>query len=173
MWRLLLAVPLLMLLAASPVIPPREQRGRAGADCRAAETGPAVRVTIEGLKDRKGMLRLELYPANDSDFLAPDKQLIAAGKVFRRVVHAPAATGPVILCIRAPGAGRYALSVLHDRDGDARFSYLRDGAGVSNNPKFKRAKPKGSAAAIQIGPGVTTTRIIMNYRKGLGFGPLS
>ncbi len=163
----------ILLIAATPAIPPREQRGRADADCRTNEPGPAIRVAVSGLKDSRGMLRLELYPANDTDFLAADKQLIAEGKVFRRVLQRPSASGASVLCVRAPSAGRYALSVLHDRDGDTRFGFLQDGVGVSNNPKFRRAKPKGTTAAVQVGPGVTSTRIILNYRKGLSFGPLA
>ncbi len=163
----------ILLIAAAPVIPPRELRGRAEADCRANEPGPAIRVAVSGLKDSRGMLRLELYPANDTDFLAADKQLLAEGKVFRRVLQRPSASGTSVLCVRAPSAGRYSLSVLHDRDGDTRFSFLQDGVGVSNNPRFKRSKPKGAAAAVPVGPGVTSARIILNYRKGLSFGPLA
>ncbi len=59
---------------------PREERsaGR-DADCRPGEPGPAVRVNVDGFKDRQGRAVLELYPANDEDFLAPDGVLIAAG----------------------------------------------------------------------------------------------
>lgn len=172
MARVLVALGSALLIASAPSVPPRELRGRAEADCRDRERGPAIRVTVAGLKDSRGMLKLELYPATDADFLAADKQLIAQGKVFRRVLQRPSATGETVMCVRAPNAGRYALSLLHDRDGDSRFGLLKDGAGVSNNPRFTRSKPKGSAAAVQVGPGVTSTRIILNYRKGLGFGPI-
>lgn len=167
------ALILLPLLTAALPVPPREQRGRAGADCRANESGPAVRVAVDGFKDRQGRLILELYPANDQDFLAADKVLIAAGRVFRRVVAPTPAGGSAWLCIRAPGPGRYALAVLHDRDSDGRFGWLRDGVGFPGNPRLGTSKPRAAAASLAIGAGVETIRITLNYRRGLGFGPVS
>ena len=162
-----------LLAAAAPLpVPPRAERGRAGADCRPGEPGPAVRVDIGGFKDRRGMLVLELYPANDEDFLAADKALIAAGKVFRRVSARPPATGNAQMCVRAPSPGRYAVFVLHDRDGNGRFGFLRDGVGFANNPRIGASKPRAAQASIAIGPGVETIAITLNYRRGLGFGPL-
>ena len=168
----LIGAALIVSLTAAITVPPREQRGRAGADCRANESGPAMRVTVTGLRDTRGSLRLELYPANDTDFLAPDRDLIANGRVFRRVVATPPASGTASLCIRAPAAGTYALTVLHDRDRDGRFGFVSDGVGFSNNPRLGRAKPPASAVAIAIGSGVGSTRIVMNYRNGLTFTPL-
>jgi uncharacterized protein (DUF2141 family) len=170
--KAVLVLPVLLLLAAHPV-PPRELRGRAGADCRDQEAGPAARLLVERLKDRQGRLVLELYPATDQDFLAADKVLIAEGKVFRRVrVPAPAA-GKAELCIRVPGPGRYALSVLHDRDGDGRFNWLRDGVGFPGNPRLGASKPRAAAVAVAIGPGVETRRVTLQYRRGLGFAPIA
>lgn len=162
----------LIALTGAFAVPPREQRGRAGADCRAQESGPAMRVTVTGLRDTRGSLRLELYPANDRDFLAADRELIAAGRVFRRVVASPPANGTAQLCIRAPAPGTYALSVLHDRDGNGRFGYVGDGVGFSNNPRLQRAKPSAASVAIAIPATVGSTRIVMNYRDGISFRPL-
>lgn len=161
-----------LLIGNGLPVPPRSERGKAGAPCRSGERGPAVRVTVVGIKDGKGTLRLELYPANDSDFLAPDKVLIAAGKPFRRIDQTGFDPGSSTLCIRAPETGTYALSVLHDRDGDGKFNFLGDGVGFSRNPKLRRSKPRADAVALRVGPGVQEARIIMNYRRGLGFGPV-
>ncbi len=170
--RPLVGLGLIASLTAAIAVPPREQRGRAGADCRASESGPAMRITVTGLRDTRGSLRLELYPANDAEFLASDRELIAAGRPFRRVVASPPASGSASLCIRAPAAGTYALTVLHDRDRDGRFGYISDGVGFSNNPRLGRAKPPAAAVAIAIPSGVGSTRIVMNYRNGLSFEPL-
>ncbi len=78
----LLAVAALGLMGAR--LPPL---GIEGASCAPDEKGPAVRVNVLGLKDDHGLLRLELYPAEDGAFLANDRVLIAQGKVFRRVVE--------------------------------------------------------------------------------------
>lgn len=171
--RMVASLALLPLLTgANYPVPPKAERGRAEADCRPHETGPAARVEVEGLKDATGTLRLELYPANDQDFLASDKLLIAAGKPFRRVFGTPSPTLRATLCVRAPQPGAYALSILHDRDGNGKFGLLKDGVGFPNNPRLGLSKPDASAATVAIPNGVVTLRVIMNYRRGFGFAPL-
>ena len=169
-----LAGALVMLFcgAAALPVPPKAERGRANADCRSQEDSPAVRAEVLGLKDRTGKLIMELYPANDLDFLAPDKELIAAGKVFRRVPMAVPARGPIYMCIRAPGPGRWAIALLHDRDGNGKFGVLKDGVGFVNNPEIGSRKPASAAATIAVGNTVQPTRIIMNYRRGFSMAPL-
>jgi len=163
-------IAMLMLAAAIPSSP---ELGKAEGRCRASENGPAFLVEVKGLKDRKGRLKLELYPANDTDFLADDNVLVAAGKPFRRVEEAVPAAGPVQLCIRAPGPGTYALSLLHDRDANRRFSISVDGIGFAGNPKLGWSKPSAAAASVTVGSGPEHIVIIVNYRRGLfSFGPI-
>lgn len=147
--------------------------GKAEGRCRASEDGASFLIDVVGLKDRKGLLKLELYPANDRDFLADDDILLRAGKAFARVETAVPPTGPVRLCIRAPHTGNYALSLLHDRDGNRKFGFSVDGVGFSNNPELGLSKPKAAAVATRVDDGPTRLRIVMNYRRGLfSFGPL-
>jgi len=166
---------LLLLALSAPTAAPAfaPEPGEAEGRCRPEEPGPAIMVTAEGLKDRAGVLRLELYSSDPKDFLAGDTDLIAAGKVFRRVVEAPPASGPVRLCIRAPGPGTYALALVHDRDNKRSFSIWHDGVGFAGNPPVTHGKPPAEKARITIGNGVTQTVIIMNYMRGLfTFGPI-
>lgn len=136
--------------------------------------GPAVRADISGLKDRTGRLKLELYPANEADFLKDDHDLKREGKVFRRIWAAMPANGAVALCIKVPAPGRYALLFTHDRDGRNKFDFWKDGAGIPSNTKLGRARPKVEQAVVQVGNGVTTTRIKAQYLRGLsGFGPVN
>ncbi|RXD05897.1 DUF2141 domain-containing protein [Sphingomonas sp. UV9] len=147
--------------------------GTAAARCRLHEPGPALIVDVDGLKDRVGILRAELYPARDGDFLADDNVLVGQGKTFRRAVLAVPATGPVSLCLRVPEPGTYALSVVHARDGGHGFSLLHDGIGFAGNPKLGHSKPHADQASIVVHAGLTTTHVVMNYRNGLfSFGPL-
>ncbi|MCI4588847.1 DUF2141 domain-containing protein [Sphingobium sp. BYY-5] len=163
----------LMLWAATSSLPSSPDLGKAEGQCRPDEHGPSFLVTANGLKDRQGRLKLELYPANDTDFLADDNVLVAAGKTFRRVEIAVPASGPVQLCIRAPGPGVYALSLLHDRDGNRKFSVSIDGIGFAGNPKLGLSKPSASAASARALTGPTPISITLNYRRGLfSFGPL-
>jgi uncharacterized protein (DUF2141 family) len=164
---------LLTVIAAQASLPSAPDLGKAAGRCRAHEDGPAFLVSVEGLKDTRGLLKLEVYPDNDSDFLADDNKLIAAGKVFRRVEMPVPATGPVQLCIRVPHAGRYAVSLLHDRDSNHKFGLSSDGIGFAGNPKLGWSKPPADAASANAGSGLTPITIVMNYRHGLlSFGPI-
>ncbi|MDB5670727.1 MAG: hypothetical protein JWO25_1686 [Alphaproteobacteria bacterium] len=165
----MIGVGLLMLahVATSPDL------GKAEGQCRPGEPGPAFLVRVEGLKDRVGRLKLELYPANDHDFLQDDNVLIEEGKTFRRVESTIPRSGPVDLCIRAPGPGRYALTLLHDRDSNRKFGVTVDGIGFAGNPRLGWAKPKAAAAAAGIGSGPARLTIVLNYRSGLfSFRPI-
>lgn len=145
--------------------------GSDSAACVADE--PAIRVTVEGLKDRSGELKLELYPANDDDFLKDDRDLIKEGKFFHRVRVPTPPTGPIVLCIRVPAPGPYALLFTHNRDGKNKFSLWKDGAGFSSNVKLGRSRPKLDMARIIVPQGVVSVHIRAQYLRGLGgFGPL-
>ncbi len=146
--------------------------GKAEGRCRAGEPGPAILVDVTGLKDRRGQIKLEVYPANDDDFLADDRVLVDAGKVFRRVEQPLNPAGPVTLCVRIPGPGSYSVVVLHDRDANHKFSWWGDGVGFAGNPKLRWHKPTAEATRIAAGSGITRTTIVMNYRHGLGEAPL-
>jgi uncharacterized protein (DUF2141 family) len=162
-------VPAMAQVKSSPAL------GRAEGRCRPGETGPALIVTITGLKDRAGTIKAELYPANDTDFLADDNVLINAGKTFRRVLVDIQQTGAAQLCIRAPAPGIYGLSLLHDRDSNRRFGLSTDGVGFGSNPEsLGPSKPKIAIARVTVGAGLTQVNVRMMYRKGLfSFGPLS
>jgi uncharacterized protein (DUF2141 family) len=147
--------------------------GKAEGQCRPGESGPSFLVDVVGLKDRQGNLKLELYPANDDDFLEDDNVLVNAGKVFRRVEVPVPRIGPVELCIRTPGPGLYALSLLHDRDANRKFGLSIDGIGFAGNPRLGLFKPKAAAASASAGTGPTRITIMLNYRRGLfSLGPL-
>ena len=164
----LFAAPLLV----AATIPSTPDLGKAEGKCRAGESGPSFLVNVTGLKDRRGRLKLEVYPANDDDFLQDDNILISAGKTFRRVEGPIPASGPVQLCIRVPSAGTYAISLLHDRDSNRKFGWRVDGIGFAGNPKLGWSKPRASAASAAAGPGPTRIEIVLNYRRGLSMRPL-
>lgn len=163
---------MLPLLAAAAPIRSTPDLGKAEGQCRADESGPSFLVSVTGLKDRRGLLKLEVYPANDKDFLADDNVLVAAGKTFRRVEVAVPPAGTPSLCVRLPGPGTYAVMVLHDRDSNRRFGWRSDGIGFSGNPRLGLSKPRAAKVGATAGAGPTRIDIVMNYQRGLGMRPL-
>jgi uncharacterized protein (DUF2141 family) len=175
----ILVLPLLSLTAGpalyanTPIIKSSPDLGKAEGQCRPGEKGPAVNLTIVGMKDRAGNLRAEVYPPNDNDFLEDDNKLVMAGKTFRRVEMPTPQSGVVQMCVRLPGPGTYTLSVLHDRDLNRKFGISSDGIGFPNNPKLGLSKPRAAATSFVAGPGITDVTIRLNYRRGMfSFGPL-
>lgn len=160
----------LFLLAA--MVPSSPSLGIAEGRCRPNEPGPALLVNVIGLRDRRGRIKLEIYPSNNQDFLADDNVLINAGKTFRRVDLPLPAQGPVQLCIRAPAPGAYSLLVLHDRDGNHRFGLSGDGIGFGSNPRLRYGRPNAAETRIVAGPRLTAIDVVINYRRGLSFRPL-
>lgn len=166
---------LALVIASTHGAPPAMAQTVVGEDAGAcaAGHGPAIRVAITGLKDRTGRLKLELYPGNEADFLKDDRDLQKEGKFFRRIWAPMPSSGDVVMCIRAPAAGRYALLFTHDRDGQNKFDFWKDGAGFPSNVKLGRHRPAVNQALINVGAGVTTTTIRAQYLRGLsGFGPI-
>lgn len=160
-------------IAYMVAVPAHAQSIGGDAGACAAGGGPAILANLGGLKDRKGLLKLELYPANDADFLADDNKLIAAGKVFRRIRFEIPASGAIEICMRVPRPGRYALLAVHDRDGKNKFNFFSDGAGFPSNARLGMSRPKLAQALIDVGPGVVSTAIRLQYLHGIsGFGPM-
>jgi len=168
-----MAFSALLVMAQAASVASNPSLGIAEGRCRTDEAGPAFIVTIAGLKDRAGSLKLEVYPSNDVDFLQDDNLLLNAGKVFRRAVMPVPQSGTPTMCIRVPAPGDYSLSLLHDRDNNRKFNFTGDGIGFAGNPRLHWSKPKAASTRAHAGSGLTPITIVMNYRTGLAsFGPL-
>ncbi|MBN8808941.1 MAG: DUF2141 domain-containing protein [Sphingomonas sp.] len=166
--------PAFLLLFFSVLIATPLSAETIGQDAQACRTGqgPAIQVNILGLKDRKGEIWLELYPANDTDFLRDDTSLMAEHKTFRRTRGFIPAVGATSICVRVPHPGRYALVLRHNRVGKDKFSIWSDGAGVPTNKSLGMRKPTLDKATVDAGNGLTTLNIKMQYMNGFGFSPL-
>jgi uncharacterized protein (DUF2141 family) len=172
--RLLLALALAVAVPAHarPPLASSPDLGKAEGRCRPNEPGPALLVEATGLKDRKGAIKLEVYPADEQDFLADDNVLVNHGKTFRRVEQDLPDAGLVVLCIRVPAPGAYALALLHDRDGNHKFGWWSDGVGFPGYVRLGMHKPRAAIARINAGPGLTRIAIPLMYRHGLGVATL-
>jgi uncharacterized protein (DUF2141 family) len=172
-------LPMLALAALQPAaagavpLHTSPQLGKAEGQCRPDEPGPAFLVTVVGLKDRTGNLKLEVYPPNNADFLQDDNILLNQGKVFRRVESPVVQSGVPQLCIRVPRPGAYALTLLHDRDRNHKFGLSVDGIGFASNPRLGWSKPVAAHCLARAGAGLTRIEVVLNYRQGLfSFAPL-
>ena len=168
---LALIPPCALLCAPAARADTNPDAGKAEGRCRADEPGPALIVDVVGLKDRKGLVKLEVYPSADGDFLGDDNRLLREGKVFRRVEVPTPGAGAVTLCVRVPEPGAYSVSLLHDREGTHKFHMMSDGIGFGGNPHLGWRKPTAAEARVRAGNGLTHISIILNYRHGFGMSP--
>jgi uncharacterized protein (DUF2141 family) len=120
--------------------------------------GPAVLVTVEGVKASQGKIRVQSYRATAGDWLKKGRWLSR--------IEAPAKAGTMAFCVPVPSAGSYGIAVRHDLDGDGNTDLSGDGGGMSNNPSiniFNLGKPSYTKTAFPVGDGVKSIRIQMRY----------
>ena len=125
---------------------------------------PAVLVHVGGFKQAKGMVKISVYGADGSRWLAK-KGRIAKVKV-------PVTGRAMNVCIPVPAPGRYAVAVHHDFNLNGNRD-AQDGGGYSRNPKVTLLNPKPAftRAAFNVGNGPARVGVTLLYIRGLGVGP--
>lgn len=126
-----------------------------------AGKGPSVKVRISGLRSSRGNLFVRTYKATSRDWLKSKRYLT-------RLDTRPRA-GSMTVCVPVPTAGRYAIAIQHDENGNREMDVSTDGAGMSNNPKIGSflgipRPPSVSKAAFSASEGVTSLAITVRYR---------
>ena len=160
------------LVAGAAVAQPSPIVGSDAGACAADARDTAALIDVGGLKDRSGVMRHDQYPDDIKEFLGDRHKLVAEGKTVRRVETPLPESGPVRVCIKLPGPGRYAIAVIHQRGATRSFTFSKDGIGFPNNPKLCLSKPDVSKVAMTFASGVTTVPVILNYKSGLAMKPL-
>jgi uncharacterized protein (DUF2141 family) len=154
----LIALSAVALGAAAPLHAQyRQTIGNDLAQCRGGD-GPAVLVTVEGVKASKGKIRVQSYRATAADWLKK-------GRWINRI-EAPARAGTMAFCVPVPASGSYGIAVRHDLDGDGDTDLSSDGGGMSNNPSiniFNLGKPSYRKVAFNLGQEVKAMTIRMHY----------
>jgi uncharacterized protein (DUF2141 family) len=133
----------------------------------AAETQPPVgriEVCIEQVRSAEGVIGVALFNTDkgfpDKNWLALDGRSVQAGKrcvvVFENVPY-----------------GTYAVSVLHDENGNGKMDKVfpgipKEGFGTSNNPKLKMGPPSFSDSRFELDKQTLTLNINMKYLRGAG-----
>jgi uncharacterized protein (DUF2141 family) len=119
---------------------------------------PSVEVNLSGLRSAKGQV-LVCLTGNPKAF--PD-----CSKDRNAVRVAVAAAGADNFRIAAPGDGTYAISLVHDENGnnkmDMRLFLPREGFGFSRNPAIGMGAPKFGSASFSV-RGSTAQSIKMKY----------
>ena len=120
--------------------------------------GPAVLVSVRGIKQSAGKIRVQSYPATGSAWLSK-------GSWLHRI-ESRANAGNMSFCVPVPAEGKYGIAVRHDLNANGKTDIRNDGGGFSNNPSiniFNLGKPSVSKVAFQAGPGVTRITINLKY----------
>ena len=120
--------------------------------------GPAVRVTITGVKSSAGKVRVQSYRGTKADWLEK-------GKWINRI-ELPARAGNMTVCMPLPASGTYGIAVRHDANGNGKTDLSQDGGGMSNNPSiniFNLGKPSYKKTAFSVNGGVERIAIQMKY----------
>jgi len=148
------------LFAASPALAHGQEIGNDLDRCGASAKGPAVLVDVRGFAAASGKIRLQSYPATKDAWLAKGAWINRIDTVVRP------SNGAMRFCMPMPEPGRYGIAVRHDRNGNGKTDFSRDGGGFSNNPSiniFNLGKPSVDKAAVKVGPGVTKITINLKY----------
>jgi uncharacterized protein (DUF2141 family) len=124
----------------------------------APRSGPAVALTVDGVKSSTGNLRVQAYRGTSSDWLQKGRWLSR--------IEVPARAGSMTFCVPVPAAGNYAIAVRHDANGNGETDISTDGGAMSNNPSiniFNLGRPSVSKTAFAVGTGVKAIRVQMKY----------
>ncbi|MEM9311622.1 MAG: DUF2141 domain-containing protein [Pseudomonadota bacterium] len=155
-----LALVMVGLAALAPSEAQAQYRETIRNDMRqcAPGSGPAVRVTVRGIKSSTGTVRLQSYRATKADWLAK-------GKWINRI-ELPARKGSMTFCLPIPGPGDYAIAARHDANDNRQTDVTADGGAMSNNPSiniFNLGRPGVDKTRFTIGDGVERMSITMLY----------
>ncbi|MAU41839.1 MAG: hypothetical protein CMF31_09470 [Kordiimonas sp.] len=122
--------------------------------CQNTKGRPNILVTVTGLKELSGNVRLSLYDDKPDNFLAK------GAKIAR--IDVPAKEG-LQICVSPPQPGIYAIGILHDINANGRFNLMVDGGGFSNNPKILFGAPPHRKASFNTGMNGTELEIKVTY----------
>lgn len=146
--------------AALQAEPRAEYRNEIRNDVRrcTADRGPAILVTIDGVKSSSGKVRVQSYRATSEDWLAKGRWLSR--------IEEPAKAGTMTFCVPLPASGTYGIAVRHDVNGNGGTDIRTDGGAMSNNPAisiFNLGKPSYTKVGVPVGNGVKSIRVQMKY----------
>lgn len=168
--RVAIAASLASALALGSAVPaaPAQAQASSNSDYRnqiannmracAPGQGPAIRVTINGVKASTGKVRVQVYNGTRADWLE-------SGRWLNRV-ELPARAGRMTVCLPVPSSGSYAVAVRHDVNGNGDTEISTDGGAMSRNPSINilnLGKPGVDKTRFDVGSGVSSISVTMKY----------
>lgn len=123
-----------------------------------SDKGPAVLIKISNIKNATGNIRIQSYPATKDAWLEK-------GQWINRI-ELPAKGENMEVCMPLPMSGNYGIAIRHDRNGNGKTDFSKDGGGFSNNPSlniFNLGKPSYRKVGFHAGEGVTRISIELKY----------
>lgn len=155
------------LVAVALAAAPGAAQAALGPDAATCRSGnrPAILVNVNGFKARSGNLRVNVYGSDPAKFLE-------RGQYVRQINLPVTRAGAMPICVAVPRAGQYAVAVRHDIDGDG--NDWGDGGGFSRNPRLSltNLRPRYQNVAFNVGAGVQSINVVLNYRFGLSVRPV-
>ncbi len=127
--------------------------------CTADGSGAALLVQVSNIRQNEGNLRAQIYGSNPDDFLAKGTKLYRIDVPVKNV-------GEQEICVPVPGAGTYALVVMHDRNKNGKADFFTEGFGFSNNPTLKFSPPDAEDVMIEVPLGVLQVPVDLYYILG-------
>lgn len=124
----------------------------------APDKGPALLVTVEGIKSATGTVRVQSYHATSAEWMAKGKWLSR--------IEIPARAGQMRFCVPLPASGTYGIAVRHDANGNGSTDLKSDGGAMSNNPSinlFNLGKPSYTKVGVPVHAEVKPIHINMRY----------
>lgn len=120
--------------------------------------GPAVMITVDGVKSSTGKMRVQSYRATAEEWMKK-------GHWINRI-EVPARAGTMTFCLPVPKSGSYGIAIRHDVNNNNKTDIFADGGAMSNNPSINilnLGKPSYKKTAITVGKSVKSIRVGMRY----------
>lgn len=141
-----------MLAIASGLIFAIAGAGVPSAHAAPACIGPAseywINLTVDHVRNGKGLITATLYPNE------PKRFLVKNGSLY--VANTPAVAGQTRFCLFVPKPGTYAIAIYHDEDSSGTinrgglFGIPSEAVGFSNNPAILFGPPSLRSVLVEI-----------------------
>lgn len=144
-WRRPLALALCLFLAPSGT---HESVAQAAPSCIGPASDLWINLTVDRVRNSKGLITATLYPNESKRFLVKNGSLYVAST--------QAVAGQTRFCLFVPRAGSYAIAIYHDEDSSGTinrgglFGIPSEAVGFSNNPTILFGPPSLRSVRIDI-----------------------